>query len=73
MGIGVGIFLIVVGAIVLFALNDANIPLVSDGTLGIILIVGGILAIVLALVMNAQRSRTKHTPENRYAGPPPQA
>lgn len=70
MGIGIGIVLIVIGAILLWAVQ-VNIPFVSDDTLGIILIVAGILAVILALVMNAQRTRTKHTQENRYEGPPP--
>ena len=72
MGIGLGIVLIVVGAILLFAL-DVNLPFVSDDTLGIILIVAGVIAVVLALVMNAQRSRTRHVQETRYSGPPPAA
>jgi uncharacterized membrane protein HdeD (DUF308 family) len=70
MGIGAGIVLIVIGAILLFALN-IDMPFVSDDTLGIILIVAGALALVLALVLQAQRSRTKHVQENRYDGPPP--
>lgn len=70
MGIGVGIVLVVVGAILLFAL-DVNLPFVSDDTLGIILMVAGVAAIILALVMNAQRSRTRHIQDNRYTGPPP--
>ena len=70
MGIGVGILLIVLGAILLFALN-VNLPFVSDDTLGIILIVAGALALVLALVMQAQRSRTRHVGEKRYDGSPP--
>lgn len=70
MGIGIGIVLIVIGAILLFALN-VNLPFVSDDTLGIILIVAGILALVLSLVLNAQRTRTRHVQENRYTGPPP--
>ena len=70
MGIGIGILLIVVGAILLWALN-VNLPFFSDDTLGIILIVAGILAVILSLVMNAQRSRSKHVQENRYEGPPP--
>jgi len=70
MGIGVGIVLIVVGAILLFALN-INLPFVSDDTLGIILIVVGALALILALVMQAQRGRTRHIQENRYDGSPP--
>jgi hypothetical protein len=44
---------------------------VSDDTLGIILIVAGALALILALVMQAQRGRTKHVEENRYDGSPP--
>ena len=66
MGIGVGIVLIVIGAILLFALN-INLPFVSDDTLGIILIVVG----ALALIMQAQRGRTRHIQENRYDGSPP--
>ena len=71
MGIGIGIVLIVAGAILLWAVQ-VNIPFFSDDTLGMILIVAGILAVVLALVMNGQRSRTRHVQENRYEGPPPQ-
>ena len=70
MGIGVGILLIVIGAILLFALK-VDIPFVTDNTLGVILIVAGVLALVIALVMQAQRGRTKHVQENRYDGPPP--
>lgn len=72
MGIGIGIVLIVIGAILLFALN-VNLPYVTDDTLGIILIVAGILALILSLVLNAQRTRTRHVQENRYTGPPPAA
>ena len=72
MGIGLGIVLIVIGAILLFALN-VDMPFVTDNTLGIILIVAGVLALVLALVMQHQRGRTKHVQENRYDGPPPAA
>jgi uncharacterized BrkB/YihY/UPF0761 family membrane protein len=69
MGIGLGIFLIVVGAIFLFALN-LDIPFVSDDTLGIILLLAGVLTVVLALILNYQRGRTKHVQESRYDGPP---
>ena len=72
MGIGVGVVLIVVGAILLWAVQ-VNIPFVSDDTLGIILIVAGVIALILALVMQQQRNRTKHVQENRYEGPPPAA
>ena len=69
MGIGAGIVLIVIGAILLFALN-IDMPYVSDDTLGIIFIVAGALALILALIMQAQRSRTKHVQENRFDGSP---
>ena len=69
MGIGLGIVLIVIGAILVFALN-VNLPFVSDNTLGIILIVAGVIALIAALVMQQQRGRTKHVQENRYDGPP---
>lgn len=60
MGIGIGIFLIAVGAIFLLAL-DVDIPGVEDFSLGWILIAIGLLAIILALVMNQQRAHTSHT------------
>lgn len=69
MGIGMGIVLIVLGAILLFAIQ-LDLPFVTDDALGIILIVGGILVVILSLVLNAQRTRTKHVQENRYGGPP---
>ncbi len=72
MGIGIGVALIVIGLIVLFALQG-DVPFFTDGTLGIILIVGGVLALVIGLVMQFQRGRTRHVQENRYEGPPPAA
>ena len=70
MGIGAGIVLIVIGAVLLFALN-IDMPFVSDDTLGIIFIVAGALALIMALILQAQRTRTKHVQENRYDGSPP--
>jgi membrane-bound ClpP family serine protease len=72
MGIGLGIVLIVVGLIVMFALQG-DVPFFTDGTLGIILIVGGVLSLVIGLFMQFSRNRTKHVQENRYSGPPPAA
>jgi hypothetical protein len=70
MGVGVGVVLLVVGAVLYWAV-EIDIPGVTDDTLGIILMVVGVLAIILALVMNAQRTNTKHVEERRYDGPPP--
>jgi hypothetical protein len=60
MGIGLGILLIVVGAILYWAV-DADIPGVSDDTLGIILMVVGVLAIILALIQTQQLQRRRNT------------
>jgi hypothetical protein len=54
MYIGLGIFLIVIGAILVFALN-IDIPGVGDDTLGWILILAGALAIVLSLALSSRR------------------
>jgi membrane protein implicated in regulation of membrane protease activity len=64
MGIGLGIFLLVVGAIFFFTNLDSsvlNMSAATGNTVGVILMVAGALAIILALVLNAQRTRTQHT------------
>lgn len=72
MGIGLGVVLLLVGLILAFdvvkisAVNDV----VDTNTLGWILIIVGVLAIVLALVMNAQRSRTTTRVEERRLDDP---
>ena len=64
MGIGVGIVMLVIGLVLVLNVVP-DIPGVNDASLGWILVVVGALAIVLALVMNQQRSRTKHIEERR--------
>ena len=49
MTIGTGIFLIVVGAILKYAIN-VNIAGVEEGTIGWILIVAGVVVAVLGLI-----------------------
>ncbi len=56
MGLGVGIVLVVIGLVLVLSVFP-DIPQVDDITLGWILLVVGALAIVLVLIMNAQRSR----------------
>ena len=73
MGIGLGVVLLAVGLIL--ALGVVDLPAsvddaVATSTLGWILIIVGALAIVLALVMNAQRSRSTHVVEERRVDPP---
>ena len=71
MYIGLGIVLIVAGLILVMDVLTVDLSFVDDVALGWILLLVGALAIVLALVMNSQRSRTKHVEERRYDGPPP--
>ena len=70
MGIGLGIFLLVVGAIFYFTPLDSNLLSTNLNTVGIILMIGGALAIVLALIINAQRTRTQHTTVTERRGTP---
>ncbi|MGN6331436.1 MAG: DUF6458 family protein [Motilibacteraceae bacterium] len=60
MGIGVSVFLIAVGAILSFAVQDA-ISGVNLVVVGYILMAAGVLGIIIALVMNNQRTHTSHT------------
>lgn len=60
MAIGSGIFLLVVGAILAFAVND-SVDSVDLGMIGYICMGAGVLAIIISLVVNAQRSKSTHT------------
>ncbi|RYU10833.1 DUF6458 family protein [Nocardioides iriomotensis] len=71
MGIGLGIVLLVIGLILVMGVVQIDIGFIDDTGLGWILVLVGALAVVLALVMNKQRSETKHVEERRYDGPPP--
>ncbi|SEJ08389.1 DUF6458 family protein [Demequina mangrovi] len=59
MALGTGIFLIVIGAIATFAIDD-SIDAVDLGTVGWICMAAGAVAITVSLVANAQRSNTTH-------------
>lgn len=67
MGIGIGVVLFVLGAIVYFAL-EMDIAGLDDASLGIILMLAGVVSIVIGLVMNQQRGKTKHVVEERRTG-----
>jgi len=59
MTIGLGILLIVVGLIFAFDVINAVTSAVDGQALGWILVLGGILAIVLPLVIEQQRTRRR--------------
>jgi len=65
MVIGLGIVLIVLGLI--FALDVINVDTaaVDTGTLGWILLLAGVVAIVVSLVVNQQRTRSTRVVERR--------
>ena len=68
MGLGIGIFLIVVGLILVTGVINVDTSVIDMTTLGWILLAAGVLAIVIGLVMNQQRSTTKHVEERRVDG-----
>lgn len=60
MGMGIGIALLAVGAILSFAVRD-SISGVDLSLIGYICMGAGALAIILGLVTNAQATNPKHT------------
>lgn len=75
MGIGLGIVLIVAGAVLSFSDIVDNAANTNLDVVGYILLAAGALACILALIMNAQRNNTSHTTvvEHKDAGLPPEA
>ena len=59
MGIGLGIVLFVIGAILAFAV-DYQVSGIELTTIGYILMAAGVLALILGLVINQQRTNTTH-------------
>lgn len=59
MGIGIGIFLLVVGAILAFAV-DYSLQGIDVTTIGYILLAGGVLSLLIGIVVNTQRTNTTH-------------
>ena len=70
MGIGLGVVLLVLGLILVLGVVQFDIQFIDDVALGWIFLIAGVLAIVLALVMNKQRTESRHVEERRYEGPP---
>lgn len=56
MYIGLGIVLVVIGAILSFALN-VDVPGIDDDTLGFILMAAGVVAILLSFAMRGRSDR----------------
>jgi uncharacterized membrane protein YidH (DUF202 family) len=58
MGIGLGVFLLVIGAILSFTTLDNTLLKTNLDTVGYVLMAGGVLALVVGTIQNRQRSRT---------------
>jgi hypothetical protein len=72
MGIGGSILLIVVGAILTFGLNNQDLGPLNLDTIGWILMIAGLFALVLTLwVWNSRRTRVVTT-QQQIVPPPPQ-
>ena len=71
MGIGTSLFLIAVGAILRFAVSDA-IDGVDLGTVGLILLLVGIVGLLISLFMTQMATRRETVvTRDRYSEPPP--
>ena len=68
MYIGLGIVLIVIGAILAFVLQ-VDIPGMDDGMLGWILIAAGVLAILLSFAMTRRRPAGMTTTRESHVDP----
>lgn len=73
MVIGLGIVLIVLGLTLALDVINVDTSLVDTGTLGWILLVAGIVAVVVSLIVNQQRSKSTHVVEERRDGGYPPA
>lgn len=70
MGIGTGIGLLVIGAILSFGISD-RLEGVDLTVIGYICMGAGALALILALVLNSQRANTTHRAVvERHDNPP---
>ncbi|MCW2783739.1 MAG: hypothetical protein JWP74_256 [Marmoricola sp.] len=65
MAIGLGVVLILAGLILLSNAVTLNLSHVNDTSLGWVLLLVGVLAIVISLVVNEQRSRRTVVQERR--------
>lgn len=69
MAVGLGIFLLVVGLILVLDVVNVDTALIDTEPLGWILLVAGAVAIIVSLIISQQRSRTV-VEERRDVRPP---
>ena len=61
MGLGLGILLLVVGAVLSFTRFDNQLLNTNPDVVGWILMAAGLLALVIGTIQNRQRANTSHT------------
>ena len=61
---GAGLLMFAVGAVLAFAL-DVDVPFVWDSALGVILMVGGAIAIIASLVLHRQQTSSRRVVHHR--------
>lgn len=61
MGIGAGIFLIAIGAVLTFALNSQDVGGINLAVVGVILMLAGVAGVALDLIIFAPRRRSVGT------------
>lgn len=66
MGIGLGIVLLLVGLVLMLNVISYDIPNVNDDTLGLLLVVAGVVAIVLSLIWAALAGRRSRVDVNEH-------
>ncbi|MEH6621688.1 MULTISPECIES: hypothetical protein [Dietzia] len=62
--IGGGVVLVVLGAVLMYAV-EISIPGIDSNTLAVILMVAGVVLFVIGLLF-AMRSRSRRVPDERY-------
>ena len=65
MGVGLGVVLLLAGLVLVTNVVSFDISYVDDNGLGWILLLVGVIAVVLALVVNNQRNHTSTHVERR--------
>ena len=63
-GMSLGVVLFTAGAILTWAL-EVDIPYVNEHALGIVLMIVGVLALVISIVQELQKTRSRHVVEHR--------
>ncbi len=66
MGLGLGIFLLLAGLVLVLDIVRIDFPQVDEPALGILLIVVGVATIGLALVITAMQNRHTHIDDHHF-------